>query len=99
MLPLLISSMQTGICRSIPSQQHQILTTESFGFDDEDMELLNNISATCGYEEMMKQANTFPPSGVIAVPEILQLNNTDSTINYINNTACSTQLMVLMGKS
>jgi len=37
----------------------------------------------------MKQANMFPPTGVIAVPEILQLNNTDTSINFINNSDCS----------
>ncbi len=50
---------------------------------------MNNISETCGYKDMMEQASTFPPTGLIAVPEILEVMQGGTSSSYLNNTDCN----------
>lgn len=50
---------------------------------------MNNVSETCGYKDMMKQTNTFPPIGPIAVPEILEVMQGGTSSSYLNNSDCN----------
>lgn len=45
----------------------------------------------------MEQANTFPPTGYIQVPEIVDANMTDSSITSIGNPDCQLQQTVMQG--
>ncbi|KAK7887936.1 hypothetical protein LTR67_009330 [Exophiala xenobiotica] len=60
-----------------------------FPFDDDTIALMNNISETCGFKDMMKQSETFPPIGAIAVPEILEVMQGGTSSSYLNNSDCN----------
>ncbi|KAI1609878.1 carboxypeptidase 4 [Exophiala viscosa] len=53
-----------------------------FPMEDDFVDTLANLSAVCGFDDMMKQAYTFPPAGHIAVPEILDLVTIGSSSGF-----------------
>jgi hypothetical protein len=50
---------------------------------------MNNISETCGFKDMMKQSETFPPIGAIAVPEVLEVMQGGTSSSFLNNSDCN----------
>lgn len=57
-------------------------------FDDDDMTALKEISQSCGYNKMMEQTLTFPPTGPITVPTQIELMEAGTSSSYLNNTDC-----------